>query len=101
MLLFSHLAILEFRSLHLKGQHAWQRIDPSRRGGLVPLAVLLVVVIGHLPLEDVLPRPIKVSLILHVQHDIILDLGLRSQLGLVPFVRKLDQILDLALEHLL
>lgn len=48
VLLFHHMAFNEFGSLHLEGENLGHFRDPRRLVGLVPLAIFLVLIVGHL-----------------------------------------------------
>ena len=100
VLLLHHVSLDEFCSLHLEREHLGHLVDPRRLVGLVPLAVGIVLVVRHLRAEHVLPRLVKVRLVLNIQDDVVLDGGLCSALRQLLFVHKLDKIFNTAVEHL-
>ena len=67
----------------------------------VSFAVIVVLVVRKLALECILPRFVKVGLILNVEYDIIEYLTLFFLLILVFFVSKFNQVCYSALKHLL
>lgn len=87
-------------SLHLECENLGHLVDPCRLIGFVPLTVSIVLVIGHLGAEYILPRLVKVRLVLNVQDDVVLDGRLCSALRQLFFVDKLDKIFDITVEHL-
>lgn len=99
VLLLHHMTFYKLSSLHLERQYLWHFMDPCRLVSLVPLAILVVLVVGHLRAEHILPSLVKVVLILNVQDDIVLDLRAGPSLRYLFFINKLDKILDVAIEH--
>ena len=76
-------------------------MNPGRLTCLVSFSIFFVLKVWTLGTEHILPRLVKIELVLNVQDDIMLSFFFRFLLRDLLFVNELNQILYLAIKHYL